>query len=570
MFEDAYIYLHVVQNLLAGNGPVFNAGHRVEVFTGPLWTFSLAAGGLLTPFSLEATSMALGIGMTLAGLSIAILGSARLIRQIDPSKLLLPIGALVFIAIYPVWLLASSGLETGITFLWLGGCLAILATWSSTIQLRLSWYGIVILGLGPLIRPELLLDSAIFVVVVLIVGWADRTWSGRLRIVLLAVSVPLAYQVFRMGYFGELVANTAFAKEGSRLNPHLGIEYLKNFVNSYWLFVPAALLLAGAYLPLGAALWRVRGNRALFWAFVALPIAGVSNAIYVTLIGGDYLHARLLVPAFFACCAPIAVVPAARRYAISFFVAPWILAAAISLRPLPSLYQLYQGTTSIAQGGWHEGSPLTDWYRGKGIYVDYGIFDATQIRRVRVEPGKDIGLPALVTPTVGQVAFYFGPSMFIQDRFGIADPLTSHFLLLKRGFPGHEKLMSWPWLAAVMTKNGSSIVPFEPGIHVENALTFAGNGAFYQAQMERFKYRAPTKRFTVEADWARSALTCPAIHDIEYSPNSPLTFAGFFENIVHSFGRYSLRIPMNPRAAYREFCGPGIPAEVRHGTTGVR
>ena len=35
MFYDGYIYLHVVQNILAGHGPVFNAGQRVEAFTSP-------------------------------------------------------------------------------------------------------------------------------------------------------------------------------------------------------------------------------------------------------------------------------------------------------------------------------------------------------------------------------------------------------------------------------------------------------------------------------------------------------------------------------------------------------
>ena len=52
MFYDGYIYLHVVQNILAGHGPVFNSGQRVEAFTSPLWTAMLAVVAVATPFSL--------------------------------------------------------------------------------------------------------------------------------------------------------------------------------------------------------------------------------------------------------------------------------------------------------------------------------------------------------------------------------------------------------------------------------------------------------------------------------------------------------------------------------------
>ncbi|HEX2184528.1 MAG TPA: hypothetical protein VHN78_03365, partial [Chloroflexota bacterium] len=48
--EDAFIDLRVVQHLLAGHGPVFNLGERVEVYTNPLWVALLAVLGL--PFAL--------------------------------------------------------------------------------------------------------------------------------------------------------------------------------------------------------------------------------------------------------------------------------------------------------------------------------------------------------------------------------------------------------------------------------------------------------------------------------------------------------------------------------------
>ena len=41
MSDDGFIYLRVVDQLLAGNGPVFNIGERVEIATSPLWVAML-------------------------------------------------------------------------------------------------------------------------------------------------------------------------------------------------------------------------------------------------------------------------------------------------------------------------------------------------------------------------------------------------------------------------------------------------------------------------------------------------------------------------------------------------
>jgi hypothetical protein len=51
--DDGFIYLRVVQQIGAGNGPVFNVGERVEAFTGVLWVALLALLDLLTPIRLE-------------------------------------------------------------------------------------------------------------------------------------------------------------------------------------------------------------------------------------------------------------------------------------------------------------------------------------------------------------------------------------------------------------------------------------------------------------------------------------------------------------------------------------
>ncbi len=57
--DDGLIVLRTVRNLLAGNGPVFNMGERVEVNTSTLWTYLLYLGGLVGgPVRLEYVALA--------------------------------------------------------------------------------------------------------------------------------------------------------------------------------------------------------------------------------------------------------------------------------------------------------------------------------------------------------------------------------------------------------------------------------------------------------------------------------------------------------------------------------
>src|SRR5215212_4167925 len=67
--EDGFIYFRVVDHLLAGDGPVFNAGERVEAYTSPAWLAVLAAARALVPVAgLEWQSVVLGLVLSGGGL----------------------------------------------------------------------------------------------------------------------------------------------------------------------------------------------------------------------------------------------------------------------------------------------------------------------------------------------------------------------------------------------------------------------------------------------------------------------------------------------------------------------
>ena len=201
---------------------------------------------VILPFRLEWIAVGLGIALTVSGVGFAMAGARLLWPGRTGDHLFLPFGAIAFVAVFPTWVFATTGLETGVAFGWLGACLWVLAAWARSDDARLSYPGAVLLGLGWLVRPELVLFSGAFFVLVLLLGGGRPRW----KLALAMLAVPVAYQVFRMGYYGSLVPNTAIAKDSTNSNWERGWRYLKDFVGPYWLWIPALAMLLGGYLPL--------------------------------------------------------------------------------------------------------------------------------------------------------------------------------------------------------------------------------------------------------------------------------------------------------------------------------
>src|SRR6202048_191045 len=76
--DDGLIVLRTVRNLLAGNGPVFNMGERVEANTSTIWTYLNYLGGWIAgPSRLEYVALVLALVLSVAGVAMAMLGAGR-------------------------------------------------------------------------------------------------------------------------------------------------------------------------------------------------------------------------------------------------------------------------------------------------------------------------------------------------------------------------------------------------------------------------------------------------------------------------------------------------------------
>ena len=538
VIDDGFIYLRIVQNLSDGHGPVFNVGERVEAYTSPLWVALLAIANVIIPAPLEWIAVIGGLALSAAGVVLAMTGALRLTSTDgDDQRIAVPVGALVFVAPFGVWAWFTAGMETGLVFAWLGLCCHLLARWATDdthphIRGRAS----AVLGLGILVRPELVVFSGLMLVVVLALDWPTSSWRRRVRTVVTFAAVPVLYQIFRMGYFGLLVANTALAKEGTSTHWDRGVIYLRDFIDPYHLWIPILILALAGYLP---ALVRTgRRQRAVIAVFAA---GGTLMVLYVIAVGGDYLHARLFLPGLFILCAPVAAVHATRRNAGLALLAPWVVLALASFRP-PQLgaRAFAAGTTVLgtdpgrvrAEYGWGDRqatTPLADtFYLASSPFV----FNP---QKADVVPKPGLPVPSVALSGIGETSYALGPDVHVVDILSLAHPVGSHLEpLTGLVLAGHEKLIPNAWIAAFVTRPGTPV----------DASTFVplSKIVISQAQMDR------------DRPIVRRLMMCPTVGRLDAAANDDLPPELFVKNFFNAPRNTRVRIPRDPAEAVAKLC----------------
>lgn len=543
--DDAFINFRVVDQIFAGNGPVFNAGERVEIATSPLWLGVLMlARSVFFWAPLEWVAVVLGVLATAFGVFAAQRGALLLDRDHrNGADIALPLGILVVLALPPFWDFASSSLETGLAFGWLGGCWWLLVARiaePSVPARRLP--AAVVCGLGPLIRPDLAVFSAAFVGLLLVWPAAvRRAWTSRLAILAAAGAVPAIWQVFRMGYYGALVPNTAFAKEASLAHWAQGWRYLVDTVGTYALLIPLLALMVLVMAPRLEATVRACDRRGTSLLLVPLGASAV-HWLWVLRVGGDFMHGRFLLPGLFAMVLPVAAVyvsrPALRGLAA---VGVWAAVVAAAIRVDYSVI----GSHGIADeraayvGFAGRANPVT-----AGDYGDFGwVRYADEVRRLadqrrsvlllghrrskeeRLPPmplAEKTGRPVVAFPNVGMLSYRVGPEVHVVDEWALGDVIASHQRLTRRGRPGHEKRLHPAWIVA---RFADPSAPLPRG--------------------------GPSKEST---DAARRALACGHVAELLASTRAPMSLGRFVENIGVAVRTYGVRLPASPEVAVSQLC----------------
>lgn len=615
--DDGLIVLRTVRNLLAGNGPVFNAGERIEANTSTVWTYLVALGAWLGgPVRMEYVALAFALTLSVLGVVLAMLGTGRLYAPSLQGRraLLLPAGVLVYIAVPPARDFATSGLENGLVLAYLGLLWWMMVCWSQALRAAPKTVGrgspktapppvssryfegalAAIAGLSVLIRPELALIGGGALVMMLI---AARGWRRRVLIVVAGGLLPVAYQIFRMGYYGLLVPGTAVAKDASGSKWSQGLTYLTNFNQPYLLWVPVMLLAAlGAVLlttrtrpwwvrhqvPRGYG-WLARTVQSPAAVVLFMFVSGLLQAIYWVRQGGDFMHGRVLLTPLFCLLMPVAVIPVVLPDGTKFTrETGYLLAAATSVlwaavvgwsiwaANSPGLGAdgtrvTYTGIVderrfySQATGHAH---PLT-----AADYLDYPRMRAV-LTAINNTPDGALLLPsgnydvwdvvpayppppdltpaerrALRTPhtvfftNMGMLGMNVGLDVRVIDQIGLTNPLAMHTQRLTDGRIGHDKNLFPDWAVA--------------------------EGPFLKTRPYVPQY--------LDEEWiaqAEAALACPATESMLNSVRGEMSPRRFLSNLAHAYEFTKYRIDRVPLYDLKR-CGLPVPEPKKPPYTGM-
>ena len=523
--EDAFINFRIVDQLFAGHGPVFNAGERVETYTSAAWLGILAGGRVVFSWLMgpEWISVLLGLAAAIGGFAVAAFAGRRLCR---PGAVVAPLGLLAVAAVPVVWDFATSGLEMGLVWLWIGVSFLALARVAvdapgGRIGHR-SWW-LVAIGIGPLVRPDLGVMTVVFLVAWIALA-RPRRIVGDLAV---ALALPVLYQVFRMGYFASLVPSTALAKDSGGIHLDQGWHYLRDLVGTYWLWIPLVVL-AAAMIVRAIEARDARANVVVG----ALVAGGVLHGSYIVVTGGDYMHGRLLLPALFAVAAPATFalprVASSARTALVGFVAAvvvvWSAVVVVGVR-YPATQPAFFGVADISD--WRSllhGQMFHHPDKGIGVSIydvrdrfDHGMRGYMRVFDRTPRAGRDPKRLVVTLGSIGVPGWVIGPEVFVVDIGGLGEPLAARSAPIAARAAGHRKSVSYRWYDA----------------------------------------RFGAARGDARVVAARRALRCQPVRGLLDAIDEPMSVGRFFSNIWHAPEYTALKIPRDPRVAERKFCGSG-------------
>ncbi|HEY0254388.1 MAG TPA: hypothetical protein VGC41_22830 [Kofleriaceae bacterium] len=515
--DDGLIYTRTVRQLLDGNGPVFNTFERAEANTSTLWTYILVAGSAITRIESSQIAILLGGVLSVAGLLVALDATRRLYRE-HGHELLIPAGVFILLATPPFWDFATSGLETGLAMFWQG------CAWWLLVTRRHERLAAFVFGLGPLVRPELGLMTIVFLVVSFMTIRVPK--HGIWKLLAIAFALPFAYEIFRAGYYGTLVPLPALAKSATATAWHRGWAYTKDFSRAYWLWVPLAALLVYVILR------RARTSMVVLGPLITGALLG----LFVIRLGGDFMHARMLLPPLFLVLLPVLMVPASRfSIPIVIVLAGWALYIGTT-RNKP--HQSMASTEYVEDERWG----YSRW-TGRNHPMDPNIFIRSEKKAAFVfylsywtgghalVNGDELEWPLTAGPQFDRPVYIDGRlgtggvvaplDAVVADTLGLANPLGARITPTNPGFPGHEKPLPASWLIA------------EFG---------ALDTVWHWAKPE-------------DTAAARHAMQCGDLAEMLASAREPMSAHRFWKNLVGSVGRTRLVIPSDPHEAEAKFCG---------------
>lgn len=421
--DDAYISFRYAQNLVAGEGLVFNPGERVEGYTNFLWTITLS-GLMYLGFEPSPASIALGMAFSVATLWLVYVFLTLTPLRESPACIVAGL-CLATDGSYALW--AVSGMETSMFAFLVLACLTVyLWEWDNE---KPGFFSGVLCALAAITRPEGVLVLALIVLHQAVARAVLRRrlmTVGDVVRVCIFLGLYLPYFLWRYYYYGFLLPNTFYAKvtvKGAGEQHQRGLKHLRTFMDVH----------LGWLLPVLTIAPFVR-RRFSFWSTCLVGVV-VTYVSYIVYVGGDWSVGRFFVPIL-----PLAYI----------LVASGVVEAYQSLRRW-----LREVTRSSKAQLLLRGVAVTGLIAGlaalfglsslKGEYELFVVrYQAGRATQARIEMGRWLrdNVPTdtfIAVDAAGQVPYYSG--LRTLDMFGVNDIHTAHLKVqeMGKGVPGHEK-----------------------------------------------------------------------------------------------------------------------------------
>jgi arabinofuranosyltransferase len=273
---------------------------------------------------------------------------------------------------------------------------------------------------------------------------------------------------------------------------------------------------------------------------VTIVAVGLAMGGYVVLLGGDFMHARMLLPATFALLLPFMAVPAPRL-------------APAAWKPVVA-FALVVGIAGVSAVKWRDDL-------GPGGAVDTGISDEhaywvmfTQVGHpVDPAPFLKHANPELIADTKRALAA--GKPVLLYAT------VDGHWATAPLNRPGAPIAVNW-WVLGSL----GALVPLD-GIAVDNkGLSYPLVAHSDLIPHDRVGHSKQLSPDWILADYAgltdnpdqaaaAKALTCGKLADVRTATTAPLTAGRFVDNLFGSLDLTSFRFHRDPQLAEHQLCG---------------
>ncbi len=413
--EDAFITFKVVLNFVAGEGPVWNIGERVQVFTHPLWFMLLSIMKLLG-FGLIKASIFISVVFVI--IAVVMLLSLNRNTMVNVFLFLVVICSKAFMEY------STSGLENSLSALLLGVMCFLTLRNDEMVRNRLFLLTL-IMSLVALNRLDLILLGGPALLYCFFQygrsGSGSGGWSKHREIVLLGVvaSLPLfIWHVFSLIYYGYVFPNSYYAKLETGI-PQLelvyqGIEYFRDSMFAD----PVTLLSIAVGLFF---MFRSKSNQARAWA-----VGVILYLLYILKIGGGYMSGR-----FFMLPLLVALFGLASTLKFTALTGAVVVIVVVILGLVSPTPILLNDTRSIhyKNGDLGISNERAVWYSSNGFLAPGLPLRYTEklMSAWDVKPVQNV----LRLDAVGGMGLVLGTENHVVDVWAIVDPYLSHLPLAK-------------------------------------------------------------------------------------------------------------------------------------------